>query len=130
MTKAPESGAIVVKKPGEDFNHHDTRAHRQLPSRTPAWAALTGYPCYARCGQFTDVHNDVLPAASRPATWLLITGLRGRVPVAYLVCPDCEQSTAYLADELHDLAGVRLVDNTNTTISAALAGWPTTPASR
>lgn len=79
------------------------------------------FPCYARCGLDTD--TDMRP-------WLLITGWRFRkIPVAVLVCPDCEASTEYLAGQLHDLIGVRLDDNTaDTTIRTALDGWHSLPA--
>ena len=52
------------------------------------------WPCHGGCGG---------QSAEDERPWLLITGWRGRVPVSVLVCPDCEESTAYLADELHDL---------------------------
>jgi hypothetical protein len=66
--------------------------------------------------------------------WLLITGQRpprGRakrgIPVAVLLCPDCEDSHAHLADELHDLICVRLPENSEKVILKALRGWPVSP---
>lgn len=59
--------------------------------------------------------------------WLLITGWRNRVPIAALLCPDCEKGAAYLADELHDLIGVRLPDYNDSSIRTALRGWPSLP---
>lgn len=90
---------------------NDKRTPQQLP-------ISTRYGCYGRCGRTTD--------DSRP--WLLITGWRHRIPLAVLVCPDCEDSAAHLGDELDDLIGVRLPDNTNTNITTALGNWPSTPA--
>jgi hypothetical protein len=70
------------------------------------------------CGRSAD--DD-----SRP--WLLITGWRDRMPVSVLACPDCEDSMAYPGDELHDLIGVRLTDNTDASIDVAFGDWPTSP---
>jgi hypothetical protein len=83
--------------------------------------ALMDYPCYG-CARH---------AAADPRPWLLITAWRTvedpRVPFSAMVCPDCEQSTARLANELHDLIGLRLPDNSDSSIRTALRGWPTGP---
>lgn len=92
-------------------NTNDKRKPTQLP--IPTW-----YGCYNHCRNTTD--KD-----SRP--WLLITGRRHRIPLAVPVCPDCEESTAHLGDELDDLIGVRLPDNTEPSIAKALRGWPVRP---
>jgi hypothetical protein len=84
--------------------------------------------CYGRCG---------LEQADDDRPWLLITGWRisplskaRRTAVAYLLCLDCEDGHAYLADELDDLMGVRLPDNSADSLTAALRGWPTFPVGR
>jgi hypothetical protein len=80
--------------------------------------------CFGRCGAWTD--DDDRP-------WLVITGWRmgaARVPFSAVVCPDCEDSLAYLADELDDLMGVRLPDNSPASLAAALRDWPVQPGGR
>jgi hypothetical protein len=84
-------------------------------------------PCY---GCQRQAEDDVRP-------WLLITGesppygraTRG-IPRAYLLCPDCENNHAHLADELHDLIGRRLEENSERNIRKALHGWPVSPMTK
>ncbi|OBK53142.1 hypothetical protein A5657_15555 [Mycobacterium kubicae] len=76
------------------------------------------YPCY---GCWRQAEDDARP-------WLLITGWRGyRTPTAVLLCPDCENDHASLADDLNDLSGVRLSENSAANIRRALRGWPVEP---
>ena len=77
--------------------------------------------CYGSCGKSTT--DDACP-------WLLITGWRRYVPLAVLLCPECEEGAAHLGDELHDLMGVRLPDNGDPAVGMALRGWPTLPTTR
>jgi hypothetical protein len=76
------------------------------------------WTCYGACGK---------SATDDPRPWLLITGWRSRVPIAMLLCPDCEDGAAHLGDELLDLIGVRLTDNSDTSVRTALGDWPTLP---
>ena len=76
------------------------------------------YPSY---GCAREAEDDVRP-------WLLITGWRvGHTPTALLLCPDCEDGHAYLAEDLDDLIGVRVPENSEANLRKALRGWPVEP---
>ena len=100
------------RREGRGSHDRRDRPKSDTPHRQPG-----RWRCY---GCERQAVGDVRP-------WLLITGWRGRVPVAVLLGPDCEDGHARVADELLDLIGVRLTDNSDASVRTVLGDWPTLP---